>query len=77
MFLDKLKEIAQAYATAFNPTPEQQQTALKRLQICMTCPEWKQNALGLDYCGLCGCLTNKKVYSPKGIQACPKKRWTV
>lgn len=75
--LEQVREIITAYATMMNPTEEQKQLAEKRLNICMTCTDWKRNALGIDYCGLCGCTTKAKVFTDKGSGACPKGIWTV
>ena len=74
--LSKIKEIIQAYAIAINPTKEQKQWAEKRLEICMKCEHWKSQ-LGIEYCGKCGCATKGKVFSPKGMEACPLGKWTI
>jgi hypothetical protein len=73
----KIKEIIQSYATMVNPTEEQKVWAEKRLQTCMGCLQWKQNAMGIDYCGKCGCATAAKIFSPKGVEACPLGLWTI
>lgn len=74
--MNKLKEIAIAWYTAANPTPEQKEIADHRLAICGECPEAKVNAIGMHYCGACGCPLNKKIFSPNGPIACPKQKWT-
>jgi hypothetical protein len=75
--MNKIVEIVTAWATAINPSEEQKEVAQKRLEICMGCENWKENAVGIAYCGLCGCATKGKVFSPKGTQACPQKKWTI
>jgi hypothetical protein len=75
--LEKIKEIIEAYAIAANPTQEQKEVAEIRLAICMDCEEWKSNALGIAYCGKCLCATSKKVFTQKGMQACPLHKWTI
>lgn len=60
-----------------NPTEEQKYMAEIRLATCMACEQWKENALGIEYCGMCGCATKGKVFSPKGSQACPLKKWEI
>jgi hypothetical protein len=75
--MNKVKEIILAYATMVNPTEEQKIIAEIRLETCMQCEEWKVNAVGIEYCGQCGCATKGKVFSPKGIQACPLKKWKI
>lgn len=74
--MNKLKEIVLSYATAMNPTEEQKEVAEKRLAICMDCEHWVQSTIR-DYCGLCGCNTSAKVFSPVGADACPAKKWTI
>lgn len=74
--MNKIKEILQSYANAINPTEEQKEIAEKRLEVCTKCENWVQNPV-MDYCGLCGCLTSAKVFSPVGAEACPAKKWLV
>jgi hypothetical protein len=73
---DKIKEIVESYAIMINPTEEQKEWAQKRLKICMECPEWKETA-GIAYCAKCGCATKAKVFTPKGMGACPLGKWTI
>ena len=75
--MNKIKEIILSYATMVNPTEEQKAMAEVRLATCMECEEWKQNVVGIEYCGMCGCATKGKIFSPKGIQACPLSKWEV
>ena len=75
--MNKIKEIILSYATMLNPTEEQKKIAEIRLATCMNCEEWKENELGIEYCGQCGCATKGKVFSPKGIQACPLYKWEI
>lgn len=72
--MNKLVEILQSYVTSFDPTEEQKELAEKRLAICMDCEHWVQGSIR-DYCNICQCTTSKKVFSPKGADACPKKKW--
>jgi len=67
--MNKIKEIILAYATMVNPTEEQKKMAEIRLETC--------NAVGIEYCGKCGCATKGKIFSPKGIQACPLSKWKI
>lgn len=75
--MNKIEEIVKSYAAMMNPTPEQQEVAKIRLQTCMGCEFWAENALGIEYCKRCGCATKAKIFSPKGLQACPENKWTV
>lgn len=75
--LSQVKEIIKSYATMLNPTEEQKIWAEKRLKTCMGCMQWKENAMGVAYCGKCGCATAAKVFSPKGVEACPLGKWTI
>jgi hypothetical protein len=75
--MNKIKEIILAYATMVNPTEEQKKMAEIRLETCMECEEWQVNAVGIEYCGKFGCATKGKIFSPKGIQACPLSKWKI
>jgi hypothetical protein len=46
-----------------------------RLKTCMQCDLWVDAAIA--YCSKCGCATKGKVFSPKGIQACPLNKWEI
>ena len=73
----KIKEIVQSYAIAMNPTEEQRQIAEIRLITCMNCEHWAENAVGVEYCKLCGCATKGKIFTPRGLEACPEKKWKI
>ena len=75
--ISKIKEIVASYATMVNPTEEQKKDAEVRLMTCMGCEFWKQSPVGINYCSKCGCATKAKIFSPKGLQACPMGKWTV
>jgi hypothetical protein len=75
--MNKIKEIVLSYAAMVNPTDEQKEIAEIRLATCMVCEHWKENALGIEYCGKCGCATKAKIFTPKGLEACPLKKWKV
>ena len=75
--MHKIKEIIASYARMVNPTEEQKEVAEQRLKICMTCEFWGQNAAGIEYCKRCGCATKAKVFSPRGLQACPENKWEI
>jgi uncharacterized paraquat-inducible protein A len=76
--LIKLVEISKAWIAASNPTDEQKKIAEKRLAICNKCEYSRhENHLDLYYCEKCICPLNKKIFSPKGPEACPEKKWTV
>jgi ribosomal protein S27AE len=75
--MNQVKEILLSYIAKYNnPSDEQKEIAEKRLEICSGCEFWVQSAIR-DYCGKCGCTTSAKVFSPKGADACPEKKWTV
>lgn len=75
--MNKIQEIVQSYARMVNPTEEQKKLAEIRLQTCMSCEEFGKNAAGIHYCKQCGCATKAKVFSPRGMQACPLDKWNV
>ena len=69
-------EIAVAWKRAANPTEEQQHAAEHRLSICDGCEHKEFRKMTRSFvCDACGCPLNKKVYSPKGPDACPKGKW--
>ncbi len=73
--MNKITEIIKAWATAINPTAEQKLYAEIRLETCMECEHWKEGLVST--CSLCGCATKGKVFSPRGIQACPIGKWKI
>ena len=75
LFMNKIKEIIIAWATKMNPTEEQKQIAEQRLEICTGCEFWRGSPI--EHCSKCGCATKGKVFSPRGADACPEKKWTV
>lgn len=75
--INKIKEIVESYARLINPTEEQKAVAEIRLRTCTGCEFWAQNAAGIHYCKRCGCATKAKVFSPKGLNACPEGKWEV
>jgi hypothetical protein len=75
--MNKIKEIVLSYANMLNPTEEQKYMAEIRLATCMACEQWKENNLGIEYCGMCDCATKAKIFTPKGSGACPLKKWTI
>ena len=76
MKIPNFLEIAVAWKRAANPTDEQQLIAEHRLSICNECEHKTFSKLSRSFiCGACGCPLNKKVYSPKGPEACPKMKW--
>lgn len=70
--MNKVKEILLSWKIAISPTEEQKELAEKRLQTCIECEHWVQNPAR---CSLCGCLTAGKVFTPRGADACPAKKW--
>jgi hypothetical protein len=73
--LDTIKEIIKSYAIMVNPTEEQKSIAEIRLKTCMECDKWVDAPI--SYCSECGCATKGKVFSPKGMQACPLNKWEI
>jgi len=74
--VNKISEIFKSWATAANPTPEEQTIAQYRANVCDSCPNKKHNnVLNIYYCGLCGCPLSKLVFSPKGKEACHGSKW--
>jgi len=75
--MNRITEIIKSYAAMVNPTPEQKEVAKIRLKTCMGCEFWATNAVNIEYCKKCGCATKAKIFSPRGLQACPENKWEV
>lgn len=72
--INKLQEILTAWSISFDPNNEQNELASKRIAVCNDCEFKKKNALGFNYCSVCGCALKGKVFTTtKG--ACPKGKW--
>lgn len=69
------KDIIQSWMTAINPDTEEFRIAQHRASICFTCPALKEKLGGVPICGDCGCLIRAKVFSKRGVEACPRKQW--
>ncbi len=71
------KEIFEAWKTSIKPTPQQEDLAQKRLDVCIGCRYRKEVLKGVKwsaYCDDCGCPINKKIFSSI-FNACPQKKW--
>jgi hypothetical protein len=72
----KIKEIAQAWIIAANPSVQQKELAQQRYNICLGCKYYGKSRpiTGEEYCTDCLCPLEKKIFSPKE-NACPKNFW--
>lgn len=73
-------EIAKSWIISMNPTPKQEEIANQRIDVCNGCEHRKLSENGIInfyYCDACGCPLQKKIYSPKGPEACPLRKWNV
>lgn len=74
---NKVKEIAQSWIIAANPTQEQIILAEARLKICNDCEKITYREItGNPMCGECGCPLKKKIFSPN-YNACPLHKWLI
>lgn len=73
---DKLKEIAEAWIVAANPSELQKEIAAERYSICLECEHFRETRPILNdvHCADCGCPLDKKIFSQK-YDACPQHRW--
>lgn len=70
------KEIAVAWITSRNPSEQEIEIARHRAEICAFCVHKQyRNVRKIFVCDLCGCPLNKKIFSPRGAEACPAKLW--
>lgn len=67
-----IKEIIDAWITAYKPTDSQLKLANERFEICNACPEKKE--LVVPFCKQCGCPIGKKVFT-QSENPCPLKKW--
>lgn len=75
--MNKIQEIVNSWAISLFPNEEQKQIAQERLKVCMNCEFWGENKFGVFFCRQCGCATKAKVFSPRGVEACPLKKWHI
>jgi len=71
------KEIFEAWKTSIKPTPDREELAQKRLDVCLGCNYRKEVLKGVKwsaYCDDCGCPINKKIFSSI-FNACTQKKW--
>ena len=70
--MSKISEIFQAWGIMFNPDSSQANLANKRIEVCHSCENKKDDPF--IHCGKCMCPLKAKIYSPiKG--ACPEGKW--
>ena len=70
-------EIIEAWKIANNPTPQQQNLAKLRFDVCDGCPSKKVLTKKFSIatiCDECGCPISKKIFSTK-TNPCPLKKW--
>lgn len=73
--MNKITEIVGAWASLFNPTPEEIARAEMRYEICTNCDSFK-TAIDVELCGECGCVIKAKVFSKKTeTSPCPLNKW--
>ena len=74
--IKKFTEIARAWITAINPSPEEAKIAESRLSICNSCEHRKKNTdiIGFYYCGICKCPLEKKIFA-QDKTSCPENKW--
>lgn len=71
---DKVREIAESWIIANNPSDNQLELAEARLDICKGCDKMVKGTLVEFKCSECGCPIHKKIFSPK-FDACPLHKW--
>jgi len=76
------KEIVTSWYNVIHHTPEQQELAEKRFNVCLECPSKKEIFEGKEWsfkCGECGCPLKAKIYTESTylIRAgsCPLGKW--
>lgn len=71
-----LKEIAQSWLIAANPSTIQKELAKKRYSTCLECEHYRETRpiTHDEHCDDCGCPLSKKIFSPK-FDACKLHKW--
>lgn len=72
-----IKEVVIAYANKVQAAPAKVKRAELRYEICSTCEYKKNNKFGSEQCFKCKCLLQGKIFTNKGPEACPEKKWKV
>lgn len=67
--MTQLEEIISGWKNYIFPNEEIEETAKKRIKICLDCPYLRKNKV----CSLCGCYMPAKVRSTKS--KCKKMYW--
>ena len=67
---DKLEEILNGWGNWLFKTPEVEEIARERVEICVECPSNKGST-----CGECGCPLFAKTRSMKETNKCPLGKW--
>lgn len=70
-------EVIKSWWVAQNPNEQESLLAKKRLQICLSCPNYKQLFKKKKWsaiCKECGCPISKKIFS-QTINPCPLDKW--
>jgi hypothetical protein len=67
--MSKLNEIYNGWKNYTFPSPEVEETAKKRITICVECPKLTKT----NTCALCGCFMPAKVRSLKSV--CYLGKW--
>ena len=70
--MNKIEEILKSWAISASPDERQSEIAAKRIQICESCENKRENPY--KNCSLCGCLLKFKIFSPVN-GACPAGKW--
>jgi hypothetical protein len=71
------RTIIDAWKIANDPTPEQIELSIKRMEICKKCESLSELIKGLKIstvCTECGCPISKKVFTDI-FNSCPLEKW--
>lgn len=72
-----VKEIVISYANRLQASPEKVKRAELRYKVCSTCEFNKKTILDREKCTKCGCFLQGKIFTDRGPEACPEKKWKV
>ena len=74
--MNKIKEIVLAYSKKLQQRPEDVERANLRYEKCVECSS-RIHLFRLELCKDCGCPLEGKIFSPKGKEECPQKKWEI
>jgi hypothetical protein len=82
--MNKVEEIFKSWMISFDPSQEQADLAIKRIEICDACEFRVLTPIGpffnIAKCSVCGCSLKQKIFTPITYKdpggSCPHSKWS-